>query len=57
MVEVARHPLLGEVEDDLLGAVDELGRLAHPLAPEPRDLLAGADQTAERRGISLTMRA
>ena len=34
MREVAADPLLGEVEDDLLGTVDELGGLADPLAAE-----------------------
>ena len=51
LVEVARDPLLGEVEDDLLGAVDEHRRLPEPLAPEAHDLLAGLDQAAEGRRL------
>ena len=46
-----RDPLLGEVEDDLLGTVDELGRLADPLAAEACDLLAGLDERAEGRRL------
>ena len=46
-----RIALLGEVEDDLLGAVDELGRLADPLAAEPRDLLPGLDERPEGRRL------
>ena len=34
MGEVPGEPLLGEVEDDLLGLVDELGRLPYTLVPE-----------------------
>ena len=49
--EVARHPLLRELEDDLLGAVDEVGRLALPMLPEPRDLRADAHETAQRRHL------
>ena len=49
--EVAADPLLGEVEDDLLGPVDELGRLADSAPAEPRDLLARLDEPAERRGL------
>ena len=44
--------LLGEVEDDLLGAVDEVGRLAGPLLPEPRDLRPGPDEAAQRRHLA-----
>src|SRR4029079_18617584 len=51
VVEVAGDPLLREVEDDLLRAVDELRRLADPLATEPRDLLPRLDQRAERRRL------
>ena len=54
--EVARDALLGEVEDDLLGAVDEVGRLAGPLAAEPRDLLPGPDRPRSV-AISRTIRA
>src|SRR5215210_6297027 len=49
MREVARDALLGEVEDDLLGAVDEVRGLAGAVLPQARDLGAGADETAERR--------
>ena len=40
--------LLAELEDDLLGAVDEIGDLALPLLPEAHDLLARADEPAQR---------
>ena len=33
--ELVRDALLREIEDDLLGAVDEVGRLAGPLPAEP----------------------
>ena len=56
MREVARRPLLPELEDDLLGTIDEVGDFAFPLLPEPYDLLARADEPA-RVDISLTMRA
>ena len=46
--EVARDTLLREVEDDLLGAVDEVGRLAGPVLAEPRDLRPGPDEAAQR---------
>ena len=49
--EVARRPLLSELEDDLLRAVDEVGHLALPLLPEPDDLLARADEPAQRRHL------
>ena len=49
--ELARDPLLREVEDDLLGAVDELDRLAGPVEAEARDVVAGADQSAQRRHL------
>ena len=45
-------PLLREVEDDLLGPVDELGGLARPLPAEPRDLAARADEAAQRRHLA-----
>src|SRR5205085_8609341 len=48
MTELTRHPGLGEVEDDLLGPVDEVGRLAWPLPAEDRDLAANPYQAAER---------
>ena len=50
--EVARDPLLGEVEDDLLRPVDELGGLAGPVLSEPHDLGARADEPAERRHLA-----
>ena len=43
---------LREVEDDLLGLVDEVGRLARPFPAEPGDLAAGADQAAQRRHLA-----
>ena len=51
VAEVARDPLLREVEDDLLGPVDEVGGLAGPVLAEPRDLGARADEPAERRHL------
>ena len=51
MREVARHPLLAELEDDLLGAVDEVRDLAGALLAEPRDLLARPDEPAQRRHL------
>ena len=51
MREVARRPLLSELEDDLLGAVDEVGDLALALLAEPHDLLARADEPAQRRHL------
>ena len=51
MRELARDPLLREVEDDRLGAVDELDRLAGPVEAEPRDVGARADQPAQRRHL------
>ena len=44
--------LLGEREHDLLGSVDELGRLAYSLPAEPRDLSARTDEAAERRRLA-----
>ena len=52
VAEVARDPLLGEVEDDLLRAVDEVGGLAGPVLSEPCDLGARADEPAERRHLA-----
>ena len=51
MREVARHLLLAELEDDLLGAVDEVGDLALALLSEPHDLLARADEAAQGRHL------
>ena len=53
VAEVPRHPRLREVEDDLLGAVDELGDvLPVALHAEARDLAAGPDQAAQRRHLA-----
>ena len=49
--EVGGDALLGELEDDLLGPVDEVERLAGALLPEARDLRAGADEAAQRRHL------
>ena len=50
--ELALRAALGEVEDELLGACHELGRLALALPAELGDLAAGADQAAERRVLA-----
>ena len=47
-----RDAVLREVEEDLLGAVDELVGLAGPLPAEPRDLLPRADEPAQRRHLA-----
>ena len=47
-----RDALLRQVEDDLLGPVDELDRLARPVEAEARDVVAGADQPAQRRHLA-----
>ena len=39
---------LREVEDHLLRTVDELRRLGRAVHAQPRDLVAGADQAAQR---------
>ena len=52
VAEVLRDARLREVEDDLLGAVDELRRLSRPLHAEPGDLLSGPDQATERRHLA-----
>src|SRR5262249_40386890 len=49
VLEAAADAVLREVEDHLLGAVDELGCLAGPLPAEALDLLADGRQAAERR--------
>ena len=49
--EVAADPLLRELEHHLLGAVDEVRRLARTRLAEPLDLLADADEPAERRHL------
>ena len=46
-----RDPLLGELEHHLLGAVDEIGRLAGPVLAESLDLLADPDEAAQRRHL------
>ncbi len=50
--ELAFGAALGELEDEVLGARDELGRLALALPAELRDLAAGADQAAQRRRLA-----
>ena len=52
VAELGRDPALRELEDDLLGLVDELLRLARPLPAEPRDLAADADQAAQGRHLA-----
>src|SRR5206468_5669517 len=52
VAELARDSRLREVEDDLLGPVDELGCLAFPVDAEPCDLVPRADQAAERRHLA-----
>src|SRR4029453_18348381 len=47
VVELRRDAALRELEDDLLGLVDELLRLARPLPAEPRDLGADSDEPAQ----------
>ncbi len=56
MREVARRPLLPELEHDLLGTVDEVRDLApNPcniaLLPEPHDLLPRANEPTQRRHL------
>src|SRR5207249_8426243 len=52
VAELARRPLLREVEDDLLRLVDELGCVAGPLPAEASDLAPGPDEAAEGRGLA-----
>ena len=52
MRELARHAALGELEDNLLGLVDQVPRVARPLPAQPRDLLPGADQAAQSRHLA-----
>ena len=47
---------LGELEDDLLGLVDELRRVAGPVPAEPRDLAARADEAAQGRRLADDLR-
>ena len=51
--------LLAELEDDLLGAIDEIGDLARPArAPGPSRTISWPARMSPRRvDISLTMRA
>jgi hypothetical protein len=51
VAEVTRDPLLGEIEDDLLGAVDEVCGLAGPVLPEPCDLGSRTDEPAKCRHL------
>ena len=50
--ELAVGAALGELEDELLGARDELLRLALAVPAELGDLAAGADQAAQRRRLA-----
>ena len=52
VAELGRDPALREVEDDLLGTVDEDLRLARPLPAELGDLLTGGDEAAQRRHLA-----
>src|SRR5919201_1485754 len=52
VAELARHALLRELEDDLLGPVDEFGALAGTVPAELRDLRPRADQAAQRRHVA-----
>ena len=51
-LEAAADAVLGEVEDHLLGPVDELRRLARPVPAEPLDLLADDREPAQRRHLA-----
>ena len=51
VAELRDRLLLGEVEEDLLGAVDELRRLPRALPAKPCDLAAGPDQAPQRGGL------
>ena len=52
VAEVLRDARLRELEDRLLGAVDELRRLRRPVDAQPRNLVAGADEPAQRRHLA-----
>jgi hypothetical protein len=54
--ELAIGAALAELEDELLGAGDELRRLALALPAELRDLAAGADQAAQSRRLADDLR-
>ena len=56
MAELGRDPALGELEDDLLGLVDEVRRVARPVPAEPRDLAARADEAAQGRHLADDLR-
>src|SRR5207302_1979500 len=45
--ELAGDTLLREVEDHLLGTIDEISRLAWAFPPEARDLATCADEAAQ----------
>ena len=50
--ELAVGAALGELEDELLGARDELGRFAFAFPAERSDLAAGANQAAQCRRLA-----
>src|SRR5439155_331062 len=50
--ELAGDALLREVEDDLLGLVDEVAGFSGTVPAEAGDLTAGADEAAQRRGLA-----
>ena len=50
--ELAVGAALGELEDELLGAGDELRRLALAVPAELRDLAAREDEAAQRRRLA-----
>src|SRR5204863_9954335 len=52
VTELARDPGLGQIEDDLLRPVDEVGCLTRPVPAEGRDLAARPYQPAECRHLS-----
>ncbi len=52
VAELGRDAALREVEDDLLGTVDEDLRLARTFPAELGDLLAGRDQAAQGRHLA-----
>ena len=56
MANSPRGALLRKVEHDLLGLVDELGRLSRALPAEPGDLPAGPDEPAQGRRLADDLR-
>ena len=52
VLEVAGDALVGDPEHDLLGPVDQLGRLADALVAERGDLGAGPDEAAVGGGVA-----